>query len=91
MYEEDDSEKVFVQEWLEYFHYIGWEAARQKFPEQYTALLPYSRGQKQRPPMQPVVPEAAKETAKMFLASDSDEDERHKDKCPPPLPQRCSQ
>lgn len=31
-------ERIYFQEWLEYFHYIGWVAASQEFAEEYAAV-----------------------------------------------------
>ncbi|KPA82050.1 splicing factor PTSR1 interacting protein [Leptomonas pyrrhocoris] len=50
-YDEATKERVYRQEWLEHFHYIGYEAALRDFPAQYHALFPHGH---QRPPMRPV-------------------------------------
>lgn len=49
-YDEVTKERVYRQEWLEHFHYIGFEAAMRDFPAQYHALFPHGH---QRPPPLP--------------------------------------
>jgi hypothetical protein len=47
-YDEATKERVYRQEWLEHFHYIGYEAAQRDFPAQYHALFPHGH---YRPPV----------------------------------------
>ncbi|TPP50487.1 hypothetical protein CGC20_2305 [Leishmania donovani] len=74
-------ERVYRQEWLEYFHYIGFEAAIRDYPAEYRALFP--RGHHKPPAMPPPLPVGGTKSQKastsataanMFIADDDDKE-----------------
>ncbi|KAG5488314.1 hypothetical protein GH5_08569 [Leishmania sp. Ghana 2012 LV757] len=78
-YDSVTRERVYRQEWLEYFHYIGFEAAIRDHPAEYRALFP--RGHHKPPAIPPPLPvggttpqtaPTSAAEAKMFIADDDD-------------------
>nr|ACS87820.1 putative splicing factor ptsr1 interacting protein [Angomonas deanei] len=60
-FDEATKERIYRQEWLEHFHYIGLETAKRDYPAQYQALFPHGHHTRPQPSARPPLSSAPAE------------------------------